>query len=364
MSIFLSSGIPLNTKSSFYWQLTLLKQGFKRKGIDTLLISPIPNNGLERDNNFSDGIIFVDYKNDKILKLIKEHKPEALILLGYPDEFPFLFKSMKLPVAYLWSQFSKPPVLNEYSRKRLIFVPLTEKTREYCIRAGVENILEPIPHGIPPDIYHPFDDVTKRNLRDSMGLKNKFVIGTVAKNIIRKRLNDVVKVFSMVLSSIDDSVLIIKTDKEVSKDGYNLPILLNSYDFSERVIILKGDYSHNKMTDLYNCMDVYIQLSEWEGFGIPVVEAMACGIPVVTHDVQGPGEIVNVAGIVVSSREYIDDSGAFLSYANVKEAADAIIRIYEARGLRKSLSKKAVEIVRDKYDMNIIVDKWIEVMSF
>jgi len=37
---------------------------------------------------------------------------------------------------------------------------------------------------------------------------------------------------------------------------------------------------------------VYMNLSEWEGFGIPVIEAMSCGLPVLTHGLQGPGEIV------------------------------------------------------------------------
>lgn len=49
----------------------------------------------------------------------------------------------------------------------------------------------------------------------------------------------------------------------------------------------------------YNCADVFIYPSVFEGFGLPVLEAMACGIPVICSDASSLPEVVGEAGITV-----------------------------------------------------------------
>jgi len=365
MKLLLFSGIPLNLKSSFYWQLTLLRDGFEKKGLNVSLISPIPEGKAEFNNKLIDGILYTNYNEENALNLVYDYVPDAIILLGYPNDFLFLTNisdNAKLPAIYLWAQFSKTPVLNEFFKSKVIFVPLTGKTSEYCSEAKVKNISKPIPHGVPLDIYHIFNEKNKHILRDKLSLNNFFVIGTVAKNAIRKRLNDVIEAFSMVYNKIDDAFLIIKTDKEINDDGYNLNLLVEKYGLLDRTKIICGNFTRSKMADLYNCMDVYVQLSEWEGFGIPVIEAMACGLPVITHEVQGPGEIVNNTGIIVNSRKFNDDSGAYLSYADVNQVAEALYTLYKDNDLRNKLSKKAVSLIRGNYDINKVVDKWMKIL--
>ena len=365
MYVLLFSGIPLNTKSSFYWQLTLLNNGFNKKGIKSILVSPVPNGKIEFNNKVLDNILFLDYRDKHVLSLINNH-PDAIILLGYPQEFSFLYENdenIPLPPIYLWAQFSKPPILNDFFKNRVNFVPLTERTRGYCIEAGIKNILSSIPHGIPLDIYYPFADRNRITLRKEMDLNGKFVVGTVAKNIIRKRLNDVIEAFSLASKRINSSFLIIKTDKEVNNAGYNLPFLIKRYGIYDRSKIILGDFERNKMANLYNSLDIYLQLSEWEGFGIPVIESMACGVPIITNDVQGPGEIVDGAGLIIESKGFIDESGAYLSYANVEKTAEALYKLYNDRKLRIKLSKIAINLVKRKYDIDKIIDRWIKIFQ-
>jgi len=363
MHLLLASGIPLSSKNSFYWQLTLLNDGLKRKGINTTLISPVPSNKKNLDGKIKEGIFFTDYRKKDSLKLLKADLPNAIILLGYPDEFPFLSELPNFINIYLWAQFSHPPDLDDFFSKRIIFVPLTKKTAEYCTKAGAKNVLDPIPHGISTEIYRPLEKKQKIAIRNEMELNIEFIVGTVAKNILRKRLNDVIEAFSRASMSIENSLLLIKTDKTTSDAGYDLIYLAKRYGIYNKIRIIKGDFDRYRMSELYNCMDAYVQLSEWEGFGIPVIEAMSCGVPVVTHNVQGPGELVGDGGIVVDSFEYIDDTGAVLSRADIGKVSEALCLIHRDELLKTKLSENAIKIARDKYNISRIVDRWLEIIE-
>ena len=364
MQIILVGGIPLNKNNSFFWQFTLLKKGFLRRNIDTLIVSPIPESDNFKSQLNQDNIKYINYKSSETTlffkQTLKKDSETYFILLGFPENFPFLDDIENLSKFYLWAQFSKPPDLSWKIKNYLNFVPLTETTSNYIVKSGAKKLSKVIPHAITTDIYKMYDEVRKKSIIKKYGINGQFVVGTVGKNIMRKRLNDVIEAFAMASKNISNTILLIKTDKKVSEFGYNLPFLIERHKLKHAVKVITGNYDREKMAEIYNCMDLYLQLSEWEGFGIPVIEAMACGVPVVTHNVQGPGEIVNGAGIIVQSKIQRDDSGAILSYANIKEVAEAIIRLYKNKSLRDALILKAHELILKRYRIEIVVDLWLK----
>ena len=70
-----------------------------------------------------------------------------------------------------------------------------------------------------------------------------------------------------------------------------------------------------------------------EGFGLPLVEAMACGVPCITSNKHSPPEVVG-------------DSGILVDPYNVTEISDAMIKLGKDEKLRSELSQKA--LVRSK----------------
>ena len=74
------------------------------------------------------------------------------------------------------------------------------------------------------------------------------------------------------------------------------------------------------MPKLFNSADVYLHTSEYEGFGLPILEAMACGIPVVASRRASIPEIVGKAGKLVD----LNDEEC------VKEFAEAILQILDS----------------------------------
>ena len=75
---------------------------------------------------------------------------------------------------------------------------------------------------------------------------------------------------------------------------------------------------------------IFVFPSLYEGFGMPVLEAMACGIPVITSNVASLPEVVGEAGILVDP-------------LNEKEIVEAYDRILSDENLKREMIKKGIE---------------------
>ena len=71
-----------------------------------------------------------------------------------------------------------------------------------------------------------------------------------------------------------------------------------------------GYVSEEDLVALYNAADVFIYPSLYEGFGLPIVEAMACGTPVITSNVTSLPEVAGTAALLVDPRSEDDIAAA------------------------------------------------------
>jgi glycosyltransferase involved in cell wall biosynthesis len=103
---------------------------------------------------------------------------------------------------------------------------------------------------------------------------------------------------------------------------------------------------------LLKTCDVYVHSSYSEGFGLSVVEAMACGIPVIASDVDGLSEIVQDK-----------KSGLLFKCADAKDLADKIRSVLQDTGMQTKLKEGGLARVLD-FSLDTTVDKLVALYAF
>jgi glycosyltransferase involved in cell wall biosynthesis len=71
-----------------------------------------------------------------------------------------------------------------------------------------------------------------------------------------------------------------------------------------------GYVKHEDLPNLYSAAEMFLFPSLWEGFGIPVIEAMACGTPVITSNNSCLPEVAGNAALLVNPYSVDDIAGA------------------------------------------------------
>jgi glycosyltransferase involved in cell wall biosynthesis len=382
-SIVLLSGLPLESRPSFLRQLECLaalwrsearrkgRIGGRSKGYRVVVGGPVFP-APEADTSTTAGTHSVlgeprwrlqgcTGSYPRFEDLLTGTDARALIALGYPDQFPFLHGMPRngpgggLP-CFLWSQFSRVPrgALPDLPT----YVPLTGKSAAFLRRAGCSRIGPVIPHGVDTELFSPACAPGRSPLGRGAGSDRALVIGTVANNSRRKRFDLIVRSFALFAARYPGSRLLMKTNRLVSLDGVDLPALIAAQGLNDRVEVIVGEMSGRQMAELYNRMDLYLNLSEWEGFCIPVIEAMACGVPVVSQGTQGPGEILPYTDSLVTSGRVREEEGTVL-YETDPEAVCVVLRaLADDTGLRARLSRAGREVAVSAYDIRRIAAQW------
>ncbi len=279
-------------------------------------------------------------------ELVQHSAATAIIALGYPEQFPFLDEERDIPPFLLWAQFSRVP------KKPLaaspLYVPLTATTKAFLHQAGCSRIGPIIPHGVDTQRFTPERRRT-----------NSFRVGTVGNNSRRKRFDLILHAFALLARKRPDAQLVIKTNRLVSLDGVDLPDLIARENLQDRVETIVEELSEQQLVELYNRMDVYLTLSEWEGFCIPVIEAMACGVPVVSLPIQGPGELLPYTETLVPESLVWEEDGTRLFEARPPAVCQVLLDLAAGgEALRQRLRQAGRQHSESRYDLRQVVDLW------
>lgn len=164
---------------------------------------------------------------------------------------------------------------------------------EQAQAAGVNAVY--VPHGYEPEQYYPMSDTDRARARELLQWpKSKFIVGMVAANKgapSRKSFPQALEAFANFHKRHADTMLYLHTVEGRNGEGVNLPEMcehlglrvgedVKFVDAHANLIGLPEEY----MAGVYNAIDVLLSPSMGEGFGIPILEAQACGCPVIVGE--------------------------------------------------------------------------------
>lgn len=202
--------------------------------------------------------------------------------------------------------------------------------------------------------------------------KNKWVFGFVGQNIgIRKRIERLLKAYSIFIRDSrqlkDRTVLHLHT-KPIAIDGINLIKVIQDLGIQDNIIFSYGTHRSSGWTEqamniLYNTFDVNVSASSSEGFCLPVLEGMACGIPMIAPNCSSFTELIGEdpktrRGLLTSiiDCQMIQD-GSVRALADEADLANQMKTIYQSEELRKTFSKNAIKFSQD-YTWEKICIQW------
>lgn len=159
-----------------------------------------------------------------------------------------------------------------------------------------------------------------RDIKEKYGLPKKFIlyIGNLKPH---KNVANLIKA----IKKIDQKVTLVINGK--SNESLKKIIMENHVENKVKFI---GYVDDNDLPILYNLAELFIYPSLYEGFGLPPLEAMACGCPVITSNTSSLPEVVGDAGIMVNPY-------------NVEEIARAIDLVLSNENLRKEMIEKGLK---------------------
>lgn len=256
-----------------------------------------------------------------------------------------------------------PPLVAKWCRQPFVTpIAMSQYGKEMLENVGIESLY--IPHGIE-STFKPMKRHKGITGRNYIGVaEDKFVVGMNAANKgispNRKAFGENILAFSMFAQMHDDVVLYLHTDASGSLGGIKLQQLILScgikehqYAFVDQYVLRNG-ISQETLATIYTAMDVLLATSYGEGFGIPTIEAQACGTPVIVSEFAASTELMGDGWLVEGQPLWDAPQSSWFNTPRVPGIVDALEQAYQ-RG--RGRSEKAVEFASG-YNADSVFNKY------
>jgi len=322
-------------------------------------------------------------------------EPDVVVGVGYWGHTPQLILHPQRygvqPVPWLVADGyidNYQEVLNELP---LILVT-SNWVKEMYVRDGINgDLIEVLPVGCDTDTFLPFskDDPKILAVRESLGVSpDQLMILTVGGDAASKGAQEVMQALSIIDNKAPDWKYVCKVWPQPRTKLQNLADLemATSLGIEKNVTYATNTISRTFMPYLMGACDIYAAPSRLEGFGMPQVEAGACGKPVVSIKAMGMLDtlidgktafLANVARKIVvnevilggesgfeDSHKVIFDIPRIVDYrANVQDIAKYLLILMKDSVLREKMGMAGRERVVENFDYRVVAKRFVQILK-
>jgi L-malate glycosyltransferase len=270
-------------------------------------------------------------------KIIRHFKPDILHahyatsygLVGALSNFhPYIISAWGTDVMKFPNKNFVAKSILAFNFKMADLLCATSATISESIRLVTEKPVTIIPFGINTTKFFP---QKVQSIFDG----DEFILGSIKPLETIYNIHILIDSFAKIHNDYPNARLLIVGEGTAEK---KLRALCESHGVENKVKFT-GRIPFDEINKYYNMIDVFVNISEYESFGVSVIEAMACGIPVVVSNVGGLKEIVR------------DESlGLRVEPGNIEETTLAIERLLKDKNLYNELSINGREHVSKYYN--------------
>jgi glycosyltransferase involved in cell wall biosynthesis len=248
---------------------------------------------------------------DQFTALVNTIQPDILVVI---QDAPYLEAVRNLPLD--WSRFGfvgvtpcdgKPvlPQWVETFKKADGMLSISQFGVNAHKEVGVTSLL--CRPGIDPNVFFKQPHEQQGATREKLGIApDAFVVGSVAMNQGRKRWPAMLGAFFEFAKDKPTARFLANTAPQ-SPAGWDLMQICQQWNWDMSQVIWKHDCERlgvHELRDRYNVMDVHMVIAEREGFGLPLVEAQACGVVSMALDWSSGPEVCGAGfGLLVKTVE-------------------------------------------------------------
>lgn len=226
-------------------------------------------------------------------------------------------------------------VLSNFTRIEMIELYRVPPEKIEVVYPGVEEQFQPLDKAC-----------SKKIIQEKYSISQSFIV-TVGVVPARKNIHSLIRAFGILKGILPIKHKLVILGNHRGQDRQLLR-LADSIGISEDVV-LTGGVSNEDLPHFYNAADLSVYPSVYEGFGLPALEAMACGVPVITSNLSALPEVIGDAGLAV------DPTPEALADAMAEVLSNMSLRSeLSARGLKRakafnwdSTARRVVEIYRE-----------------
>ncbi len=196
---------------------------------------------------------------------------------------------------------------------------------------GCSSKLTVLGNGINLDFYRPQNDIQINDILVKYGVDSDYILTVSSHLSPRRNLSSIVKVYANLVNRYNTGLKLIVIGDKICKNN-ELYKLIKDLKLDKQ-IFFTGFVPDDDLVALYSGARVFLYISLYEGFGLPILEAMACGCPVITSNISSMPEVAGDAAILVDCR-------------NIGEISQAVLDITNNDAVRSSLIAKGLDRVK------------------
>jgi glycosyltransferase involved in cell wall biosynthesis len=254
-------------------------------------------------------------------------RPAKLVLMIH--DLTWRHFPQSLPMGYrLFMRGVLPRVARRAER---VIVPSRWTAREVTGWLGVpEDRVRLVPYGPGNEFRRVTDEGAIQSVLGGLGIRRPFVI-SVSRTYVHKNLAGLLRAVAVLRRAGRQDLQLVLVGERY-RTGHALDQLTRELGL-ERAVVFTGFVANATLEALYSAATVFAFPSLAEGLGLPVLEAMACGAPVVASRAAAVPEAVDGAGLLADA-------------TNPEEFAAALARVVDDPALQAELRGKGFDRVR------------------
>src|SRR5688572_390416 len=232
-----------------------------------------------------------------------DETPDATLRISYP--FDFSLSPKGCTVLFATSEYKvieeralkAPPDIETLSRSDFLLITPSRWSREGCLRLGLpDDQIVVIPHGVDCGTFRPSRE--GKAAREAARLPG-FTFANLSAMTTNKGIDLLLRAFAVVVEKHPDTRLLLKGSDDLYNSGSFLQRTIRDLPngaanrLEGRIVYAGNAATMDSIATFYQLADAYVSPYRGEGFNLPVLEASACGTPVICTEGGSTDDFMN-----------------------------------------------------------------------